>query len=99
MQLRLRRTLSGEETVFLRIGGFGPDPGDNSFVIANARTGAAVEFKGNRPLEYFNFWAASGAICPEPALAIAVAPGATFTWSSSYRFFQTEAPHGGRQIP
>lgn len=91
-KLGVKRSLTGDESVFVRISGFGAGATDHSFVIANTRTRAAVMMEGDQPVVYFNFWATSGAICPEPALAIAVDPGRSFDWRSSYRFFETAVP-------
>jgi hypothetical protein len=58
----------------------------NAAVVRNDRSGAAVSFRGDAPIERFVFWAVERAACPEPFSRILLDPGESATWSSRYRF-------------
>jgi len=65
----------------------GRDPGNyNAATIRNRRTGAAVSFRGDAPLERMVFWAVERAVCVEPFIRLRLAPGEVREWSYHYRF-------------
>ena len=59
---------------------------DNAARVVNERTGAAVEFAGDAPLNRMVFWAVERAACPEPFIDIHLEPGQAREWSSRYRY-------------
>jgi len=54
--------------------------------VRNERTGAAVSFVGDAPVERFVFWAVERAACPEPFSRILLDPGESRSWSTRFRF-------------
>jgi len=65
----------------------GDDPGGyNAARVINKRSGAAVEFRGDRPIERMVFWAVERAACPEPFIRIYLEPGQSMEWVTHYRF-------------
>jgi hypothetical protein len=65
----------------------GPGRADyNAATVRNRKTGAAVSFAGDAPIDRMVFWAVERAACPEPFFRIKLDPGEGTTWSSSYRF-------------
>ncbi|MDJ0778568.1 MAG: hypothetical protein QNJ85_11950 [Gammaproteobacteria bacterium] len=65
----------------------GRDPGFyNAALVRNDRSGAAVAFRGDAPVERMVFWAVERAACPEPFIRIRLLPGEAMTWSSHYRY-------------
>ncbi len=65
----------------------GRDPGGyHAAAVRNDRTGAAVEFEGDAPLERMVFWAVERAACPEPFIRIRLQPGQSREWQTRYRF-------------
>jgi hypothetical protein len=70
--------------VFAMLEGFDGDPRANQFVVRHRRTGLAVHVTGDRPVGRYHFFAAPGAVCPEPFVEIQAAPGEAFTWEYRY---------------
>jgi len=65
----------------------GDDPGGyNAARVVNKRSGAAVEFRGDTPIERMIFWAVERAACPEPFIRIHLEPGQSMEWATHYRF-------------
>ena len=65
----------------------GNDPGNyNAATVRNEISGAAVSFSGDSKISRMVFWAVERAVCPEPFIAIHLAPGQSHNWSSRYRF-------------
>lgn len=55
--------------------------------VENRRSGAGVKITCDRPLSRLVFWSAQKAICPEPYIALDIAPGATSSWTIIYEFY------------
>lgn len=65
----------------------GPRPaGENVVTVRNRKTGAAVRIAGDAPLAKLNVWSVGTATCPEPFVAIDLAPGRSTTWTNTYTF-------------
>lgn len=46
-----------------------------------------MSIQGDRPLRSINLWSIRSNISMEPFIAVSVAPGKVFTWTSTYRFY------------
>ena len=46
-----------------------------------------MTLNGDRPLQSINLWSIRSNISMEPFVAISVAPGETFTWTTTYRYY------------
>jgi hypothetical protein len=59
---------------------------NNAATVTQTRLKAAVSLRGDQPLLKYNLYAEKTAICPEPFVAITVAPGKQFSWQTTYSF-------------
>ena len=75
-----------EKNVWMDLGGFEADAKHNAVLIENTKTGASVRAVGDRPPVMWRFWSAHKAACPEPFVAVKIAPGKTMKWSHTYTF-------------
>jgi hypothetical protein len=85
-ELTFARELGPRENVFTELDGFGPGSADYDFVMTQARTGASVRIRGDRPLTRLVFWSAPRTVCPEPYVDASVDPGQTTSWRITYEF-------------
>ncbi len=58
------------------------------FSIENRVSKAGVNITANRPLSKLAFWSSLKAVCPEPFIALDIAPGDTATWEIVYQFYE-----------
>ena len=78
--------LTLQKDAYVELAGFGATAADNQVVVTNERTGASVTVRGDRPLSAFHVWSAPTTVCPEPFIAVGVAPGAERTWRIDFTF-------------
>ncbi len=64
----------------------GGDSSLNGATVKNHKTGASLSFEGDSDITHFIFWAVERAACPEPFIAINLAPGQQKTWQTTYTF-------------
>ena len=76
---------SPEVAIWVRLEGF-DKPEDNEVRIVNHRTGAAMTITTDQPLSKLVFYSSGGVLCPEPFVRVAIAPGQTREWTTTYRF-------------
>lgn len=80
--IRLKGELAGK-TIWAPLDGYrGAD--DNSVTVRNAAAGAGIAISGDLPPLRWVLYGSRLAICPEPFVALKVAPGATMRWRSRY---------------
>lgn len=77
---------TGGATVWAELAGLTGTAKDNAATIENAKTGASLVIEGDRPLAMYRFWATRLAACPEPFIAVKLAPGEAMTWKNTYTF-------------
>lgn len=80
-------SLTGEERVATPITGFDDKSADYKIRIANRKSRTGLEITGDRPLQMESLWSIRTVLAVEPFVKISVAPGAEFSWSSTYRYF------------
>ena len=81
-EIRLKADLGGR-TIWAPLDGYrGVD--DNSVTVRNTAGGAGIRITGDRPPLRWVLYGARLALCPEPFVAVRIAPGETMTWSSRY---------------
>ena len=85
--VRYLKTMEGADVVTAPLGGFGETAADNHIRIDNAKLGAGMAIVGDRPLLSANLWSIRTTIAVEPRVAVVVAPGRTFNWSSTYSYY------------
>jgi hypothetical protein len=82
-----RKTLTGEDRVFFRIQGFGPDPKDYDVRIENRATGAGVRITSDQPLADMSLWSIRSVISLEPDVDINLDPGESMDWTLTYTYY------------
>ena len=87
--------LTGGKTVWMELGGLRGTALDNAAAVVNPKSGASVTITGDRPLLKYRFWAAERAACPEPFVAVKLAPRASMSWSNTYTFGVFEVKKAG----
>lgn len=71
-------------SIYTLLDGFGPEAKDARFVLQGG--GVKMTVSGNKPLSKVAFWGVKTTLCPEPFVAISLAPGETMTWQWAYQF-------------
>lgn len=82
------KTLSGKESVYMGIHGFGAEAKDYDLRIEDRRSGAALRITGNRPLSRAALWAIRAPLSPEPFIDFSIEPGEEFTWRLVYDHYR-----------
>lgn len=81
--------LKDNESIYIGpLTGYSQEAKDYDIRIENLHTGAGVSISCNRPLSRLAFWACATTSCPEPYIHVKAAPGQTFTWTLTYRFYE-----------
>lgn len=74
-------------SVYMELGGYGPDEKDHVVTVVNRNSGAGVTFKLDKPLYRMVFWACETTLSPENFIWISVKPGEEESWTSDYTLF------------
>ncbi|MEO8659915.1 MAG: hypothetical protein ABI693_15705 [Bryobacteraceae bacterium] len=82
-----KRTLAGEDVVSFPISGFGDTAADHEIRVENSALKAGMSMRGDKPLKSVNLWSIRSNVSVEPFIAVSVAPGREFQWTSSYRYY------------
>jgi hypothetical protein len=82
--LRFTSPTLSAPAVFTELDGHGDTPADNGVEMQHARAGIGVRVTGDRPVLRYHFFATQLTICPEPFVAVNVAPGETIAWQHRY---------------
>jgi hypothetical protein len=85
------KTLEGQDVATTLIEGFSDSPQDNEIRIENAKLGAGMKISSDRPLARENLWSIRSVVGMEPFVAIAIEPGAEFSWKSTYSYYTLPA--------
>ncbi len=78
--------LKGGQAAYASLTGFGEDPAEHAAVVTCREAGAALRLRGDRPTVDWQFYAQRTAACPEPFVAVDVAPGKSMAWATTYTF-------------
>lgn len=78
------------ESIIALLTGFGPTAADNAFEIENSHSGAGVRMSTDKPLEKMQFWSPKTTLCPEPYIALEIAPGQADRWTIHYEFYEID---------
>lgn len=87
-QLRLKKTLAGEDRVYTVISGFGPEPKDYDFRVESRDAGVGLRITADRPLSKVALWTIRAPHSLEPFIAMDIAPGTEFTWRLQYDYYR-----------
>jgi len=82
-----KKTLVGEDVVSFPITGFGDTASDHEIRVESSALKAGMSMRGDKPLKSVNLWSIRSNISVEPFVAVSVAPGKEFRWTSSYRYY------------
>jgi len=75
--------------VFAMLDGFNGAISDNQVTVRHAASALGLRIIGDRPIVRYHFFAAPGAVCPEPFVEIRLAPGQSTTWQHTYTILDT----------
>jgi hypothetical protein len=81
------KTLGDRDVATAPLEGFSDSPADNEIRIENAKLGAGMKISSDRPLARESWWSIRSVVAVEPYVAIAIEPGAEFSWKSTYRYY------------
>jgi hypothetical protein len=73
-------------SVYAVLTGYGDAARDGRFDLIH-KSGLGVTVTGDRPLSRLAFWGVGSTICPEPFVAVKLAPGESMKWSWTYELF------------
>jgi hypothetical protein len=82
-----KKTLTGEDVVSFPITGFGDTASDHEIRVENRVVKAGMSMRGDQPLKSVTLWSIRSNVSVEPFVAVSVAPGKEFQWTSSYRYY------------
>ena len=82
-----KKTLAGEDVVSFPINGFGDTVSDHEIRVENRALKAGMSMRGDKPLKSVSLWSIRSNVSVEPFVAVSVAPGKEFQWTSSYRYY------------
>jgi len=86
-QVVYKKSLAGEDVVFFPITGFGDTASDHEIRVENRAVKAGMSMRGDKPLKSVSLWSIRSNVSVEPFVAVSVAPGKEFRWTSSYRYY------------
>jgi hypothetical protein len=73
------------QAIWVRLEGFGKLE-DNEIKIVNHSTGATMTISTDQPLTRLVLYSSGGVLCPEAFIKLAIPPGQTHEWTTTYRF-------------
>jgi hypothetical protein len=82
-----KKTLAGEDVVSFPISGFGDTASDHEIHVENRVVKAGMSMKGDKPLMRVTLWSIRSNVSVEPFVAVSVAPGKEFRWTSTYSYY------------
>jgi hypothetical protein len=88
--LVFRRDL-GDKTIYAELEGLTGKTADHNFTVEHTKSRIGLRVVGDTPLSGFHVWAIKTALCPEPFVAIKVAPGESMKWSTRYEVVELDA--------
>jgi hypothetical protein len=86
-QIAFRKTLTGEDRVYMAISGFGAEPKDYDIRVENGPAGAGVRIAADRPLSRAALWSIRAPLSIEPFINMDIEPDTEFTWRIQYDFY------------
>jgi hypothetical protein len=87
-QLLPVKTLTGEESIYTVLSGFGASPKDYDFRVESRDLGVGVRITADRPLAKAALWAIRAPHSIEPFVAMRIEPGEEFTWRLQYDYHE-----------
>jgi len=82
-----KKALTGEDVVSFPITGFGDSASDHEIRVETKALKAGMSMRGDKPLKSISLWSIRSNVSVEPFVAVSVAPGKEFRWTSSYRYY------------
>jgi hypothetical protein len=84
-------TLKDRNVAATPIEGFSDRANDHVIRIEDTRAGAGMKIEADRPLFRESLWSIRTVLAVEPFIEIVVAPGAEFTWKTTYDYYTLPA--------
>ncbi len=82
-----KKALAGEDVVSVQIAGFGETASDHEIHVENKSAKAGMSMRGDKPLTRVSLWSIRSNVSVEPFVAVSVAPGNEFRWTSIYSYY------------
>jgi hypothetical protein len=92
-QIGFLQELTGKESAYAVLGGYGSKAADYTIKMENHHTGAGLKITSDQPLSKLVFWCCATTACPEPYIRIKIRPGKAFDWSLTYTFYECSIDH------
>lgn len=86
-QLAYVKALEGKDVVAFPVEGFDASPAQNHVRVENSKLGIGMSIAADRPLHSANLWSIRSVMAIEPFVAVAIEPGASFSWKSTYNYY------------
>lgn len=91
-RLTLAAPLAPGKTIYAELTGLTGRASDHGARVENLKTAAGYTLKGDTAPSHVNLWGMSNVVCPEPFVAINLAPGREMRWQTEYTFFAPAPP-------
>jgi hypothetical protein len=85
------KALAGEERFSTSFQGFSQSPSDYDTRIENAKVGAGMRIRGDRPLSNVVLWSIRTNVSVEPYHTMTIDTGKEFTWNLTYDYYTLPA--------
>lgn len=79
-----------EGAFWMEVKGYGETAQDNCVVVENILNGVRLKMAVDRPLSKCCVYAEKTSVCPEPFVALRIAPGETLIWTTTLEFIVPE---------
>jgi hypothetical protein len=86
-QIVYLKNLTGEDTVYTTIQGFGSSADDYKIRIENAKIKAGMTIRGDRPLVKMGLWSIRSVLSIEPFVDVSLEPGSQSSWKYDYEYY------------
>lgn len=97
-KLTFHRALTGEQRIYLTIGGF-PDGAGRYDIGLHDASGAGYRVVGDRPMSRLVLWSFRRTVAAEPYVNLQIVPGATADWTLEYTYASGEVRSGAARPP
>jgi hypothetical protein len=87
-QIAYRKILTGKDTVYFTIQGFGDSSSDYKIHLENTDVKAGMTITGDRSVAKMALWSIRSVISVEPFIDVSLEPGGESTWKYDYVFYK-----------
>ncbi len=84
--IEVARPVGADEGFFALVEGYRNSPADNAIVLRGQKAGLRIA--GSEPIDRLQVFGTARTLCPEPFNRLEILPGASRSWSTTYRFLR-----------